>query len=89
MKLQDVNPEMAPYIIINGDNHTKVSDAISKYYGAKVVHCDDDNCSVIHAPRGSNIEQAFCMDEETLDETLNNLRATYPDIQFNEEDIEF
>ena len=89
MKLQDVNPEMAPYIIINGDNHTKVSDAISKYYDAKVVHCDDDNCSVIHTPNGSNIEQAFCMEEEEMEEALNNLRSVYPDVQFNEEDREF
>ena len=89
MKLDEVNPEMAPYIIINGDNHTKVADAISKYYGAKVVHCDDDNCSVLNAPSDSELENAFCMDDEKMEESLNNLRSAYPDIQFNEEDIEF
>lgn len=89
MKLDDVPSSMAPYIIINGDNHTKVADAIGKYYSAEVKHCDEDNCSVIHAPSGSQVENAFCLTEDGMDEALDNLRAAYPDIQFNEEDIEF
>ena len=89
MKMNDVPEFMAPYIIINGDNHVKVADAISNHYSANVTHCDEDNCSVINAPSGSALEKAFCMEEETMQEALEELRAAYPDIQFNEEDIEF
>lgn len=77
-----------PYIIINGENHKEVSDAIADVFGpAEVFHGSDG--SVVKAPSGSEVEKALCMDEEKMQQSLETLRNAYPNVMFNEEDIEF
>jgi len=81
--MTDIPEDINPYIEIHGDNHINNSNIIGKTYGVKVFHLDD--YSVVHATK--NVENAFCMDEEQCQKTIDELNAAGCNLVIT--DIEF
>lgn len=73
-------------IIVNGERAEEQAKAIAQHYGVKCAPCDGGACWEVEC--NDELEQAFCMTEESFDSAVQDVEAA-TGVYINPEDIEF
>lgn len=73
------------YINIVGDNKEEIAKAIADHFRTKVVK-DGDNIAILV---DQDVEVAFCISEDMMMQTIEELNAEFPNIHLTPENLDF
>ena len=74
------------YINIVGDNRKAIAEAIADYYDSKVVQFEDGTISVLV---NADVEAAFCINEDIMMESINEVNQSRPNLNITPDNLDF